>query len=222
MAGTIFSAVAAPLIGGAVSSIFNSGSSKSSGSSGGGNSPNSGGSDTQQAAAAADPFASQRGQYQQMLSQLMTNPNNTMTSGETFAMNKGLDAVTAQMGARGLSGSSNQQTALIDYATGSAQQSRQQEISNLMTMSGATSGSPGTAGQVLGNQATSNQTAASTFGSSVGNAVVNTPTFQGWLNGSGSTSSGGNTSNYTGGNIDARGGYGDYSTPAADYIPQYA
>lgn len=60
MAGSIFSAVAAPLIGGAVSSIFGGGSSGNSGA--------------KTAASAADPFAGQRPQYQQQLSDLMSNP----------------------------------------------------------------------------------------------------------------------------------------------------
>ena len=173
MAGTIFSAVAAPLIGGAVSSIFGGGSSSKA----------SGGA--QQAAAAADPFASQRPQYQQQLSDLMSGKTPFQeTAGAKALTQTGMDAESAQMASRGLSGSGAEKAALTKYATGIAAQDYNAQMSNLMQMSGAGAGSTGTAGQILGDSANSNQTAMATFGNTVGTAVTGTDTFKNWMGGS--------------------------------------
>lgn len=174
MAGSIIGAVAAPLIGGAVSSMMGGG--------GGG---------SQQAAAAADPFAAQRPQYQQQLSDLMSGKTPfEMTPGAQFAKQEGLDAVSAKMGARGQASSGAEKIELERYATGFAGQQYQQQMSNLMTLSGATSGAPGTAGGIMADKANADQNAISTFGSTFGNAVMKTPTAQGIVNG-GSSGGGG-------------------------------
>jgi len=105
----------------------------------------------QQAAAAADPFASQRGQYQQQLSALLSNPASFQTDpGYEFAKQQGLDAMTAKAGA--LYGS-NRAGALLPelgkYATGYANQAYDARINQLGQLAGANSGSPGTAGGIL-------------------------------------------------------------------------
>lgn len=198
MAGTIFSAVAAPLIGGAVSSIFGGGG----GGGGGGGSKSTGQAGAQAAAQTADPFASQRPQYQQMLSDLMSGKTPFQeTAGAKALTQTGMDAESAQMAARGLSSSGAEKAALTKYATGIASQDYNAQISNLMNMSGTGAGSAGQAGQIMANQSASDTTALNTFGSTVGNAVVNTPTVQGWLG------------NGNGGNTDMTGFSGN--TPAA-------
>ena len=170
MAGSIMAAVAAPLIGGAVSSIVGGGQNKGGG----------------QAAAAADPFASQRGQYQQQLSQLMTDPNSfQMSSAAQFAERQGMQGEEAQMAARGLSNSGAEKAALTQYATGFAGQQYQQQMSNLMTLSGATAGNTGAAANAIQQGTTANNQAISTFGNTVGNAVTNSNTFQQWMGNTG-------------------------------------
>jgi hypothetical protein len=177
MAGTIIGAVAAPLIGGAVSSIFGGGSKSSSSGSGSGS--GSGGAAT--AAAAADPFASQRPQYQQQLSDLMSGKTPfEETAGAKALTQTGLDAESAQMASHGLSGSGAEKAALTKYATGIASQDYNSQMSNLMQLSGAGSGASGTAGQILANQSSANDTALATFGNTVGTAIAGTPTFKDW------------------------------------------
>ena len=173
MAGSIIGAVAAPLIGGAVSSILGGGSSSKTTGTGG----------AQTAAAAADPFAAQRPQYQQQLSDLMSGKTPFQeTAGAQALTQTGMDAESAQMAARGLSGSGAEKAALTKYATGIASQDYNSQMSNLMTLSGATSGSTGTAGTILGNQATADTNALSTFGNTVGTAVTGTNAFQSLIN----------------------------------------
>ena len=179
MAGSIIGAVAAPLIGGAVSSLFG----------GGGGSKTSGNGGAQTAAAAADPFAAQRPQYQQQLSDLMSGKTPfEETAGAKAITETGLQATGATMASQHLHGSGAEAAALTKYATGIAAQDYNSQISNLMTMSGATGGNQGQAGQILAGNSSSNTAGLNTFGSTVGNAVTNTDTFKGWMNG---TSGGG-------------------------------
>lgn len=185
MAGTILGAVAAPLIGGAVSSIFGGGSKPSSGAS--------------QGAAAADPFASQRPQYQQQLSDLMSGKTPFQeTAGAKALTETGMNAESAQMAQRGLSNSGAEKAALTKYATGIASQDYNQQMGNLMTLSGAQSGSPGAAGGIIADSSQQQAQGLNTFGNTVGTAVAGSPTFQGWMNG---TTSGDTTGPATGGGM---------------------
>jgi hypothetical protein len=144
----------------------------------------------QQAAAAADPFALQRPQYQQMLSDLMSGKTQfEETAGAKAQTQTGMDAESAQFASRGIGNSGAEKAALTKYATGIASQDYNSQISNLMGMAGAGQGNTGAAGQIMSNSATADQNALNTFGSTVGNAVVGTDTFKGWT-GSGN---GGNT-----------------------------
>lgn len=177
--GMIAGAVAAPLIGGLVTSAFGGGSSSHGASGGGG------------PAQTADPFASQRPQYQDQLSKLMSDPNSfQMSSAAKFAEKEGMDATSAQWAARGLNGSGAMEVDLTKYATGFAGQQYQQQMSNLMTLSGATSGSPATAGQMQGQQQQQDSSALGTFGSTVGRAVVGSPGVQNFLGGNTGSSMG--------------------------------
>ena len=185
MAGTIISAVAAPLIGGAVSSIFGGGKSSGGGSQPSAPGPGSTGSaGAERAAALADPFASQRPQYQQQLSDLMSGKTPyEQTAGAQFAEQQGIDAVTAHNRSTGHANSGNEEMDIAKYATGVAGQGYQQQMSNLMTLSGATTGAPGAAGGFVAGQSTSDTNALNTFGSTVGNAVMGSDTVKGWMGG---------------------------------------
>lgn len=127
----------------------------------------------ERAAGMADPFASQRPQYQQQLSDLMSGKTQYAdTPGAQFAKQQGLDAVAAHNRSTGHGDSGNEQMELAKYATGMAEQGYQQQMSNLMTLSGATSGSPGTAGNLIGQQATADTTAQSTFYGTAGKDLL--------------------------------------------------
>ena len=187
MAATIVGAVAAPLIGGAVSSMMGGGSKPSSGAS--------------QGAAAADPFASQRPQYQQQLSDLMSGKSKfEETAGAKALTETGMNAESAQMAQRGLSDSGAEKAALTKYATGIASQDYNSQMSNLMQLSGAGSGSPGTAGNIISDSSQQQAAGLNTFGNTVGTAVAGSPTFQSWMNGT-TTPTGDTTGPATGGGM---------------------
>src|SRR5216684_2964230 len=159
VAATVGTAVAGSVAGSVVSSAL----APSGGSSGG----------AQQAANAADPFASQRGQYQDMLSKLINNPSSiTSTPGYKFGLQESQNAVEGSAAASGMINSGNVLQALSTNAQGyAATQLNNQELL-LAQLAGANVGSPGTAGQILQNHNTANQQAAGTLGSQVGGAVT--------------------------------------------------
>lgn len=105
----------------------------------------------QQAAALADPFAAQRGQYQTQLSGLLSDPNSFKSDpGYQFALNQGLDTLKGQAGATyGTSRVGGVDPELMKYAEGYASQNYDNRINQLMQLSGSTTGSPATAGQIL-------------------------------------------------------------------------
>lgn len=156
---------AAGIIGSVAGAVV--GSVASSALSGGGGSSGAG-----QAAAAADPFASQRGQYQTMLSDLISNPSSiTSQPGYQFGLQQSQNAVEGSAAANGMVNSGNVLSALSTNAQGyAATQLNNQELL-LAQLSGANVGSPGTAGQILQNQNQANQQAAGTLGNSIGSAV---------------------------------------------------
>lgn len=112
----------------------------------------------QTAANAADPFASQRGQYQTMLSDLISNPSSiTSTPGYQFGLQQSQNAVEGSAAANGMVNSGNVLSALSTNAQGyAATQLNNQELL-LSQLSGANVGSPGTAGQILQGQNQTNQ-----------------------------------------------------------------
>lgn len=149
-------AVAGAVVGGVVDSAMSGGSSGS-----------------QQAAGAADPFASQRGQYQTMLSSLINDPSSiTSTPGYQFGLQQSQNAVEGSAAANGMVNSGNVLSALSTNAQGyAATQLNNQELL-LAQLSGANVGSPGTAGQILQGQNQLNQQAAGTVGNAIGGAVT--------------------------------------------------
>ena len=126
----------------------------------------------QQAAGAADPFASQRGQYQSMLSNLINNPSSiTSQPGYQFNLDQGLKSVQASAAANGMLNSGNVLTSLQQYGSNYASNQLQNQELLLAQLAGANVGSPGTAGQILQNQNQANQQSASALGNAVGGAV---------------------------------------------------
>jgi hypothetical protein len=129
-------------------------------------------SGAQAAANAADPFASQREQYQQQLFQLMSNPSSiTSTPGYQFGLTQSQNAVEGSAAANGMVNSGNVLNALSTNAQGyAATQLNNQELL-LAQLSGANVGSPGTAGQILQNQNQSNQQSLGTLGNAVTSGI---------------------------------------------------
>lgn len=112
------------------------------------NSPS--GSGNPGAAAAADPFASQRAQYQPMLQQLIANPSSvTNTPGYQFNLQQGLGGIQASQASMGLGSSGNTDAARETFASGLASNTYQQQFNNLSLLSGATSGNTGAASQAV-------------------------------------------------------------------------
>ena len=131
-----------------------------------------GGGGAQQAASAADPFAGQRGQYQDMLSQLIKNPSSvTSTPGYEFQLQQGLNAVQGSAAAGGMLNSGNTLAALTKYGEDYASTQYNNQALLLAQLAGANVGSPGTAGQILNSQNLLNQQSASALGNTVGGAV---------------------------------------------------
>ena len=132
-----------------------------------------GGGGASSAANAADPFASQRGQYQSMLSNLINNPSSiTSTPGYQFGLTQSQNAVEGSAAANGMVNSGNVLSALSNNAQGYASSQLTNQELLLAQLSGANVGSPGTAGQILQNQNNLNQQAAGTVGNAVGSAVT--------------------------------------------------
>jgi hypothetical protein len=118
------------------------------------------------AAAMSDPFMGERAGYQKQLLGLMTDPSTfKMDPGAIFARDQGLEGVARYGNAMfGTTRSGNTADTLNRDATGYAAQQYNQRINQLMTLSGATTGSPAAAGgqYIRGNQA-NDQNLASGF-----------------------------------------------------------
>jgi hypothetical protein len=170
-------------------------------------SPNS---SAQTAANAADPFASQRGQYQTQLSNLINNPSSiTSQPGYQFGLQQSQNAVEGSAAANGMVNSGNVLNALSTNAQGYASQQLNNQELLLAQLSGANIGSPGTAGQILQGQNNNNQAAAGTLGSQIGGAVTSgaNSLYQGFNSGVNGTYAAGDTSSSV--NSDNQGVYYD-------------
>lgn len=158
------SAIGAAIAGGLASGAATAGIGALTGGGGGGASS---------AANAADPFASQRGQYQSMLSNLINNPSSiTSTPGYQFGLDQSNKAIEGSAAANGMVNSGNVLQALSTNSQGYAATQLQNQELLLAQLAGANIGSPGTAGQILQGQNTLNQQAAGTVGNAVGSAVT--------------------------------------------------
>lgn len=86
----------------------------------------------------ADPFGPYRSYYAGQLGNLMNNPSSiTSTPGYQFLQQQGLEGVSRQMASRGYATSGNEMLALQQQGQGLANQQYQQQLGNLMTLSGA-------------------------------------------------------------------------------------
>jgi hypothetical protein len=119
----------------------------------------------------------------------MANPASvTSLPGYQFQLNQAADTVNAGAAASGQLNSGARLAALSKLGAGYASSQYQQQLSNLMQLSGANIGSPGTSGQILANSSNANSAAASTFGNSLVNAA--TPAVSNWWNNNSSSASG--------------------------------
>lgn len=107
----------------------------------------------QQAAQLQDPFAPQRSQYQQQLSALMANPQSVSSIPGYQA---GLDAIIRSQAAAGYLGSGNMMNAMAQYGG----QFYQQQLQNLMQLSGANVQPGGGSQLIQGQQAAAGLTSS--------------------------------------------------------------
>lgn len=152
MSSAITAAVAGPL----VSSLF---------------APDGGSGNTGQAA--ADPFASQRAQYQTMLSDLMTGKSNTSDPSYKWRLDQGSQNLERQQAALGLTASGRQMTELQDYGQNQASQEFQNEYSRLSRLAGADVGSPSSAAAIQNGQFQQQQASAGALGNAVSGLITN-------------------------------------------------
>lgn len=104
----------------------------------------------QRAAMAADPFSQQRGLYQPMLYNLITNPGSFNLSPAAQAqMSLGMQGLERSNAAKGFLGSGNMLAELQGYGQKLASQDYYNQLDRLSALSGATTGSPAAAGQTL-------------------------------------------------------------------------
>lgn len=98
----------------------------------------------------ADPFRQQRPQYQTELNTLLKDPSSfTMDPGTQYAINQGTSAIQRAANAQGVSRGGSVVADIGQFVTGTAQQAYEQRIKDLMTLSGATTGSPAAAAGAL-------------------------------------------------------------------------
>ena len=107
-------------------------------------------SNAQAGAAAADPFASQRPQYQTMLSDLLKDPSSvTKTPGYQFNFDQGMTALQRQEAATGNLNSGTADIGAVEFGQNYAMNTFNQYENMLAHLAGADIGSPGTAGSLL-------------------------------------------------------------------------
>ena len=104
----------------------------------------------EEGARAADPFSPYRDYYAGQLNDLYKSPQSITTlPGYQFRLNQGLDSINRNAAAKGYLGSGNRLMELMRYGQDYGSQEFDNEITRLMTLSGATGGSPAAAGQFL-------------------------------------------------------------------------
>lgn len=118
-------------------------------------------------AAAADPFASQRGQYQNALSNLMNGNFSVNDPSYQFRLGQGQQALERSQAAKGMLGSGNILQALQDYGQGMASTEYQNQYNRLLPLTGATTGSPAAAGTIKSGLLDSRNNALANLGASM-------------------------------------------------------
>ena len=103
-----------------------------------------------QAQSIADPFASQRPQYQSMLQQLLTNPSSfNLSPAAKSQMTLGSENLARQGAAQGFLGSGNILAELQKYGQNVASQDYFNQINAITPLTGATTGNPAAAGAIM-------------------------------------------------------------------------
>ncbi len=138
-----------------------------------------------EAAALADPFASQRPQYQEMLQGLLTKPGSFVADpGYQFALGQGQDAIQGAGNAiYGGTRAGAIYPELAKFTEGYAAQNYDNRINQLLRASGAESGSPGAAGAILAGGFDKQDQNIGAGLSSLLNGLLGGPSLQGLLGG---------------------------------------
>lgn len=131
------------------------------------------------AAGAADPFASQRPQYQSMLQAMVTGKNADGTPysfqdqdpSAQFRFDQGVKATNQGAAKSGLLNSGERLLELQSFGQNFASTEYSNQFNRLSQLAGANVGSPAAAGQILYNQGQQQQAGASAVGNAVGGAV---------------------------------------------------
>ena len=165
-------------IGGALGSMVGSAIAGGGAGSGGAGTPGS-------AVAAADPFAAQRGQYQQSLQQLMQGKFTPTDPSYQFRLDQGTEAVNRGAAASGLLRSGNRLAELMQYGQNLGSTEYGNQFQRLALLSGAEIGSPATAAGLIQGNLAGSTAAGMKLGQGVGEQVG------GWLQDWMSPSSGG-------------------------------
>lgn len=150
---SLFSKALSPLIGTAVKGLV------------GGAINNALSPNPQKAIDAADPFSTQRPQYQPQLQEMMQGKFSPTDPSYDFRFNQGQKAMERTLAASGMGKSGNALTALMQYGQGMASSEYQNQYQRLAQLSGANFGT-GAAGGIAQQQAAaqSGQAAAATNG----------------------------------------------------------
>ncbi len=101
------------------------------------------------AANAADPFASERGGYQDDLRSLMNGEFKPTDPSYKWRFDQGLEAANRSAAAGGLLHSGNRLAALMDYGQNQASTEYANQFARLSRLAGADIGSPSTAAQII-------------------------------------------------------------------------
>lgn len=131
-------------------------------------------------AEAADPFASQRPQYQGQLHNLMNGEFSPTDPSYSFRFNQGLDGLNRTLSSQGQLSSGNQMAAITDYGQNMASTEYANQYARLAQLSGANVGSPAAAGQILYGQEQQQQAGMTAALGSIGNAAGGA--FSNWMN----------------------------------------
>lgn len=119
----------------------------------------------------ADPFAAQRPQYMQQLQQMMTGGFTPTDPSYGFRMSQGTENLNRGLAASGQMGSGAQMAQLQQYGQGMASQEYGKQFDRLSLLSGAQSGSPAGAGQLLYQQQSDQAKGAGILGSAAYDAL---------------------------------------------------
>jgi hypothetical protein len=129
-------------------------------------------SDANKAADAADPYRSQRAQWQQPIIDLMKDPSSILKD-PTFqaSLNLGLENTSRAAGAAGMGLSGNRLADLQKYGQSAGYSAIQTKLKNLEDLAGVNSGSPAAAAKALETGATNKQKDLAAGAPIVGKAI---------------------------------------------------